>query len=149
MAFDQDKEVLQQLNKLDSIQKGEWNDFVEEIIFYLPEYCMEKGLNLFAIFDQHNGIPLQLREQLPFRYPETLASISNWKQASTLTIVSASANNEYYLKVAAKSSWPQFFMYDGFTEKEFNEWVNTNDFFIPTNDDNTQEFLQLVEELTS
>ena len=39
-------------------------------------------------------------------------------------------------------------MYDSFTKEEFNEWVKTNDFFFPT-DDNTQESLHLVEELTS
>jgi hypothetical protein len=68
-----------------------------------------------------------------------------------LTIISASANNEYYLKEAFKFQWDQFLMYDGFTEKEFNRWVEINNFLLQneiSDQNERKEFLEQVSSLT-
>ena len=46
-----------------------------------------------------------------------LPSTAAWKSA--LIVISASANNEYYLKVAAKGEWPQFIMNEGYADEEW------------------------------
>ena len=64
---------------------------------FLPEYCAKQQLQLLAFFDQHNGLTPQLREQMPFSMVEHLLP-SRWEFG--LVMVSASANNSYYLKVS-------------------------------------------------
>jgi hypothetical protein len=96
---------------------------------YLPEYCYTRKINLYAIFDQHNGLTFEQRQTFPFKIVEHILPASlSWKRA--LVVISASANNEYYLKVASDNHWPQFVMNHGFSTEEFQEWVKINNFFI-------------------
>lgn len=44
-------------------------------------------------------------------------------------VISASANNEYHLKVASDNEWPQFVINHGFSSEEFQVWEDKNNFF--------------------
>lgn len=57
-------------------------------------------------------------------------------------VISASANNVYHLKVASDNHWPEIIINHGFTNREFQEWVQQNKFF-------TKEDLHDVEYWTS
>jgi len=48
-------------------------------------------------------------------------------------VISASANNKYFLKVASDNKWPQFIMDNGFNEEEFNAWAKQENFFPGVN----------------
>jgi len=48
---------------------------------------------------------------------------------NALVIISASANNEYHLKVASDNQWPQFVINRGFSSEEFQVWADKNNFF--------------------
>jgi hypothetical protein len=56
--------------------------------------------------------------------------------------VSASANNEYHLKVASDNMWPQFIINNGYDEDEFQAWVKEFKFF--ENDPKLQEVQNLT-----
>jgi len=72
---------------------------------------------------------MEQRKIFPFKIVEDdLPASQQWKSA--MIIVSASANNDYFLKVASDNDWPLFRMNHGFTEEEFKSWVTTNTFFI-------------------
>ena len=78
---------------------------------------MKNNLKLYAIFDQHNGLDSDQRKQFPFYLLESFLPKS--VDFKGLTVISASANNEYHLKVAAKGEWPQFIMNEGYSDEEW------------------------------
>jgi hypothetical protein len=124
-AFHSDPEVIDALPSLyeinDSRQRqSDFEDFVSKA---LPEFCASRGLQLFAMFDQHNGLTPDQRKQLPFSLPENLPE--EWTR-SALCVVSASANNEYYLKIANDGRWPQLIFNRGFTDAEVASWCAAN-----------------------
>jgi len=95
----------------------------------IPKYCRERTLRLVAIFDQHNGLDLELRKQLPWSLPERdLPALATWKGLGA-TVVSASANNEYYVKVAVDARWRRHDCYRGFTDAERDKWRRHHRFF--------------------
>ena len=102
VAFSKDAPVVQLCREMWNIPDTEsemWHAHGNNLMaHFLPDYCKKNALQLLAVFDQHNGLTLQQREQMPFSMVEHLLP-SRWDTA--LVIVSASANNSYYLKVRA------------------------------------------------
>jgi hypothetical protein len=95
----------------------------------VPSYCREHGLAFVAVFDQHNGLVVDLRTQLPWSLPErVLPSLASWKGIGA-TVISASANNEYFLKVAVDASWRRLDCYRGFSDAEVAQWRRHHGFF--------------------
>lgn len=83
------------------------------------------------MFDQHNGLKTAQRLQFPFSVVEGfLPSVQEWKLNKALVVVSASANNQYFLKAAYDNYWPTFVMQKGFDEKEFTSWAGAEHFFV-------------------
>ena len=56
-------------------------------------------------------------------------SIPTYWKRNTLLIISASANNDYFLKVAEDNKWPTKIINKGYTTEEFNSWAIQNNFF--------------------
>ena len=95
----------------------------------VPAYCRQHGLIVAAVFDQHNGLRPDLRTQLPWKVPEgVLPSLASWKGLSA-TVISASANNEYYLKVAVDAAWRRLDCFHGFSDAELRQWRRHHKFF--------------------
>eukprot|EP00727_Mastigamoeba_balamuthi_P002886 m51a1_g12595 hypothetical protein (628) ;mRNA; f:842-2999 len=132
-AFHADPEILSGMPPLyeTSYMRKHSDDFQEFIETRLPEYCASRGLQLFAVFDQHNGLTQDQRAQLPFSLPESLPE--RWIR-SALCVVSASANNEYYLKIAADAKWPQLVFNRGFTDAEVTSWCAANGLPSPSDE---------------
>jgi hypothetical protein len=79
----------------------------------LGDMC--KRRKVFFVFDQHNSLTPAMRETFPYSLPESqLLHISQLRDVAMVTI-SASANNEYYLKVALEQPpWPKVTVTEGF-----------------------------------
>ena len=130
-AFANDEKICKRVENILEIRDyAKLEEEVNSLILNeLPQFCAENKLNLFAIFDQHNALTEAERQTFPFKLPESLPSILSWSEAKTLVVISASANNEYYLKVASKGDWPQFILNEGFTDDEFRTWTKESKFF--------------------
>jgi len=99
---------------------------IEDIVV---AHCQALGLQLVAVFDQHNGLAVDLRARLPWGVPErVLPTLASWKGIGA-TVISASANNEYYLKVAVDASWRRLDCFQGFTGDELEQWRRHHHFF--------------------
>ncbi len=85
----------------------------------LGDLCKRLGLRVFFVFDQHNSLTPAMRETFPYSLPEwQLLHISQLRGSAMVTI-SASANNEYYLKIATlEPPLPTRFMTSGFNLDE-------------------------------
>jgi len=122
-TFSKDVEVMNKIENL-SLEPQDCLEFLD----WLPHYCKKNNLKLYAIFDQHNSLTDHQRGQFPFNLVETtLPSSESWKNSSII-VISASANNEYHLRVTS-DCYTQFLINRGFNEMEFNSWVEENDFF--------------------
>ena len=123
-AFCTDQAVLDALPEELSIKAC--TSFLE----FLALYCVEKQLKLYAIFDQHNGLPEELWTTFPFSIPhEYLATQTEWAKAKAVVVVSASASNGYFLRAAFVNQWPTLYINEGFTEAEALEFLNHHEFF--------------------
>jgi hypothetical protein len=122
LAFPDDKDVV------DLCDSTKLTLTLEVLIEFLPQYCRKNNFKLYAVFDQHNGLTEDNRKKFPFRIIEAdLPSSGEWKDA--LIVVSASANNSYYLKVASDNEWPEFTITHGYSDEEFDVWVKNEYFF--------------------
>jgi hypothetical protein len=118
---------------------------VVALLKHLPIYCEKNGLELFAVFDQHNSLKPELRTKFPFSVVESLLPyLADWKLNKALVVVSASANNSYFLKVAADERWPDFPMSKCFSESEFDAWVVKEGFFVGLDHDSVKHWTSLV-----
>jgi len=116
---------------------------IKNFLKFLPEYCRRCNLNLYAVFDQHNGLSVTQRTAFPFNLVESvLPSLTAWKSA--LVVISASANNEYHLKVASDNHWPQFIINNGYSEEEWKAWIQRNLFFEKENLSQVEHWTQLI-----
>jgi DNA replication protein DnaC len=69
-----------------------------DLVSLIASHCKKNNLALYAVFDQHNGIPEDLRERFPYTLPHGfLPRNRDWRRAEAQVIISASANN-YFLK---------------------------------------------------
>eukprot|EP01132_Coremiostelium_polycephalum_P004525 gene4525-5641_t len=109
----------------------------------LGEYCNQKFLSIFFIFDQHNGISIEQRSSYPFSIAERYL-VTNFPANSRMVIISASANNKYYLKFAKDDEWPSFTMNSGFTNTEFNHWATYHSFNYPNMLEIIKEWTDLI-----
>ena len=65
----------------------------------LGQLCESLKLKVFFVFDQHNGLDPAIRSTFPFSLPEArLLQVSQLRGVG-MVVISASANNEYYLKL--------------------------------------------------
>ena len=86
------------------------------------------------MFDQHNSLTPEQRLLFPYSIAEgLLTTLTEWRKTGLLVVISASANNKYFLKVASDNKWPQFIMDNGFNEEEFNAWAKQENFFPGVN----------------
>lgn len=83
---------------------------------------------MYGVFNQHNGLTDDQRTQIPFSWLENFLLVI-WKTFETLMVLSASANNKYFLKVASDNKWPTFIMNKGYEKAEFETWATKEDFF--------------------
>jgi len=81
----------------------------------LGDLCKQLGLKVFFIFDQHNSLTPQMRAGFPYSLPESALLRVSQLRGVAMVVISASAANEYYLKVASQQPpWPQIIVTDGF-----------------------------------
>jgi hypothetical protein len=100
----------------------------------LGDLCKRFGLQLFFVFDQHNSLTPEMRASFPFSLPEAGLLCVSQLRGVAMVVISASANNEYYLKVASEQpSWPQIIVTDGFraagSPSELDVFLQENDLF--------------------
>ena len=96
----------------------------------IPAHCAEHRLKFVCIFDQHNGLTPTLRARSPWSLPEkSLLALASWKRLGA-TVIAASANNEYFLKVATTPAMKRVDCYTGFTDDEAERWRRHHDFFL-------------------
>ena len=123
-AFCRDQAVL------DALPAKFDKDTCSSFLDFLAIYCAEKQLKLYAIFDQHNGLPEELWTTFPFSIPHGyLPTQKEWKEAKAVVVVSASASNGYFLRAAFVNQWPTLYINEGFTEAEALEFLNHHEFF--------------------
>jgi hypothetical protein len=98
-AFVNDKPILEACRQLWSLKDTDRLIEALELMLVevIPRFCNDNKLQLLAVFDQHNGLPEAQRNQMPFQMVEHQLP-SRWETG--LVIVSASANNAYFLKVS-------------------------------------------------
>jgi hypothetical protein len=120
------RELSTSMSTMDVAQIPTLNRTLLSYLQQLPQLCKEQSLQLYAVFDQHNGMSAETRRQFPFSLVESILP-DFWHSA--LVVISASANNSYHLKVASDNKWPEFTMNHGFTDDEFLSWINANSFF--------------------
>jgi hypothetical protein len=119
-AFALDEPFLQHTRrytlKLDEI---DW----KELITYLANYCTASGLTFYAIFDQHNGLDLDLHRYAP-------TNLTHWPRLlpGAKIIISASANNEDTPIKMEDDSSPYWFS-GGYSPAELNAWQAYFHFF--------------------
>ena len=96
----------------------------------VPSYCARRNLKFLFVFDQHNGLLPAQREQFPWCLPETsLLAFNTWKRLGA-TVISASANNDYFLKIATYGNMKRVDCYSGFNDDEADRWRRHYNFFL-------------------
>jgi hypothetical protein len=106
---------------------------VYDVFEQLCKYCLDRQLRLYAFFDQHNGISETSRNQFPFCLPHGVFPVARfWRMASAQVVISASANNSFYLQVAVKDKWPVLYITEPFTKEEAVQFLFDHEFFLPT-----------------
>ena len=96
----------------------------------IPAYCAENQLKFLFVCDQHNGLTPALRQQSPWSIPEKfLLALITWKRLGA-TVISASANNDYFLKVATHREMKRVDWYTGFNDTEADGWRRHHNFFL-------------------
>jgi hypothetical protein len=106
MAFPHDADVLDLCKQFtDSVSIMSDVVAAEDAVcdMFLPQLgdlCERLNLKVFFVFDQHNSLTPEMRAAFPYTLPESqLLSVLQLRGVG-MVVISASANNEYYLKVA-------------------------------------------------
>jgi hypothetical protein len=106
MAFAHDAEVLD-LCKHFTASVSLMSDVVaaEDAVcnVFLPQLgdmCKRLKLKIFFVFDQHNSLDPAMRAAFPYSLPESQLLRVSQLRGVGMVVISASANNEYNLKVA-------------------------------------------------
>jgi hypothetical protein len=133
IAFATDDEVLHQCHL--AYEAGDPHHLAWVFFCSIAAYCKKKKLWIFFAFDQHNSLSNDQRKTFPFSLPEGLLPALGDLRGIGLTVVSASANNEYSLDIARKNTWPVELFSRGFTFEEDNDqcelkvWLRYHNFF--------------------
>jgi hypothetical protein len=106
MAFAQDPEVLglcrqfiERVSVMTDIVAAEdavCNSFLPQ----LGDLCKRLKLKVFFVFDQHNSLTPEMRTKFPYSLPESQLLRVSQLRGVGMVVISASANNEYFLKLA-------------------------------------------------
>jgi hypothetical protein len=108
----------------------------------LGDLCARLKLKVFFVFDQHNSLTAEMRKAFPYSLPESgLLHVSQLRGVG-MVVISASANNEYFLKVAASEPpWPMHLVTSGFDIGEMNTFLRNEHMFVDAllNDDEVFE----------
>jgi len=108
----------------------------------LGDLCARLKLKVFFVFDQHNSLTPEMRKTFPYSLPESgLLHVSQLRGVG-MVVISASANNEYFLKVAASEPpWPMQLVTSGFDIGEMNTFLRHEHMFADAllNDDEVFE----------
>lgn len=108
---------------------------VSEFLPRLGDLLRASDLRLFFIFDQHNGLSVADRGRFPFNLPELGLLQTTQLRLVSMVVVSASANNQYFLKVASiEPPWPTMMITDGFTEAEAALFLSKHNVIVSTDD---------------
>jgi hypothetical protein len=100
----------------------------------VPTHCAHRRLKFLFVFDQHNGLSATQRQQLPWSMLEKeLLAIDSWTRLGA-TVISASANNDYFLKIATQPEMGRVDCYTGFTDAEADCWRRRHRFFLGDGD---------------
>jgi len=121
-AFCNDEEIVEMCETSNS------NDEMHELFLnQVPQWCSENSIKLYAIIDQHNSLSDDKRKKEPFESLEQQVS-SIWKEYGATLVLSASANNHYYLKAVSTDQWPTHNFYSGFDDEEVRHWAAKHGF---------------------
>ena len=106
MAFADDDDVLSlcrtTINEVaicSSIQEAE-RIVCSVFLPQLGDLCRQDDRKVFFVFDQHNSLTPELRSTFPYSLPEARLLRIPQLRGVGMVVISASANNEYQLKVA-------------------------------------------------
>jgi len=104
----------------------------------LGDLCARLKLKVFFVFDQHNSLTPEMRKAFPYSLPEAGLLYVSQLRGVGIVVISASANNEYFLKVAASEPpWPTRSVTSGFDLDELRTFLGHEHMFedAPLNDD--------------
>ena len=113
-AFCQDPDVIEEWTSIKDDP-----DSILSSLRGLSNYCLKNSLNLYAVFDQHNGLTDTQRKLFPFSIIETELPTYWNANPKAFVIIAASSNNTYFLKMASNSTWPKLELTLPFNDDEF------------------------------
>jgi len=105
---------------------------------HLGDLCARLKLKVFFVFDQHNSLTPEMRKTFPYSLPEAGLLYVSQLRGVGMVVISASANNEYFLKVAASEPpWPTRTVTSGFDLDELRTFLLHEHVFedTPLNED--------------
>ena len=148
MAFAQDPEVLglcrqfiERVSVMTDIVAAEdavCNSFLPQ----LGDLCKRLKLKVFFVFDQHNSLTPEMRTKFPYSLPESQLLRVSQLRGVGMVVISASANNEYFLKLATLvPPLPTRLVTSGFDDEELGVFVQHERLFKdrPLDDDQLRE----------
>ena len=90
----------------------------------LGDLCKRLKLKAFFVFDQHNSLTPEMRTKFPYSLPESQLLRVSQLRGVGMVVISASANNEYFLKLATlEPPLPTRLVTSGFDDKELGVFV--------------------------
>ena len=108
----------------------------------LGDLCKRLKLKVFFVFDQHNSLTPEMRTKFPYSLPESQLLRVSQLRGVGIVVISASANNEYFLKLATlEPPLPTRLVTSGFDDKELGVFVQHERLFKdrPLDDDQLRE----------
>lgn len=123
-GFHGDEEIQDACKAVSSL-----GDFENLVLDTIPTFCKSKDIRFCFIFDQHNGLSAEKRKLPMFEIIEKgMANSFMWNETGCL-VISASANNKYFLDVSKNVFFSVMDVYYGFSDAERVQWANQNNFF--------------------
>jgi hypothetical protein len=148
MAFAQDPEVLalckqfigsvSLMTDIVAAEDAVCNSFLPQ----LGDLCKRLKLKVFFVFDQHNSLTPEMRTKFPYSLPESQLLRVSQLRGVGMVVISASANNEYFLKLATlEPPLPTRLVTSGFDFDELRMFMQHERLFkdLPLDDNQLQE----------
>ena len=148
MAFAQDPEVLGLCRQfIGSVSLMADIVAAEDAVCrsFLPQLgnmCKRLKLKVFFVFDQHNSLTPEMRTKFPYSLPESQLLRVSQLRGVGMVVISASANNEYFLKVATmEPPLPTRLVTSGFDFDELRVFMQHERLFkdLPLDNNQLQE----------
>jgi hypothetical protein len=103
---------------------------------HLGVLCARLKLKVFFVFDQHNSLTPEMRKTFPYSLPEAGLLYVSQLRGVGMVVISASANNEYFLDVAMKQPpWPMFPLNTGFSPSEVTLFLQRHGWDVPATEE--------------